>query len=1231
MASIIRYLPFVICGSYVLIVVTGYRFCKYLEVKYKWVKRHWSFLDALSRDIQKVKDSVNETKKRASEFGESELNLEGITQPLQEIETQWVSKAGNVIWEAKRCIQYYENLTAMRTYLNSYLFVIFNLMSIVDLTLAMRRIMEEINMHFKEQKELTNKLCGLLEESRNRLRGLQDTIGKIESESLGSKVPFSPTLALALERLISIQHQNLIRGELAEQLRSTVIQVRVLQAFVKDLRWFKLESEMEKAWMKEAEDVIKEADEEINGGSEREAMIVRWPVAFGLRNWKAKRKIKKSVNYFGSRYSDLLEAKDRYGLRFIRRVSSKHVRRRLQRMDDEVISIALDNIRKQVPTRSAEYSQEPHCRIGSLCKQMEDIQQLLKDEKETEGARHARMACFHLLKKTATEAQECIKNYMEASPPKLVFEINRIHNAVDLLHKTVKVCTIQVIEDSCSVVGLEEDVHKFVSKLTTSTNDGSGGHPSVISIVGTKGIGKTTLAKEICNHRSILNHFKVCCFISLPHGDQYSNETLLLKNIRDQIMQTWDKGREKEYLIDEIRGFLKKQTCLVVLDDLRSKQAWNVLKQAFPDDSKSVVIITTRSIAVASHAKASGNISNIHRLRLQTGEESWEFLTQMVPFPSNSKGKIRSLAKKVVASTGGLPLAILRLGYLLSGKCLNEAELSRVLEREHGSHVLWAETWDINKERFQSYPILDRCFSYSEFFPRDFEIPSRRLIALWVASGLFEAEEIANDQSKQVHSSGDALEEKTRENTAYKCLLELVDRNMIQVVARKRNGNVKTCRFPSTLVEIWFRETRKNTITARSWSLFSSSDGQLAYRFDDKDANSGRSVHGLNSDIVFPEEKYPKSIMFFDTREGNEPGEDIGKFLLNGISSRRFEDLWVLDLEGVFRPQLPSSIGKLKKLTYLGLRWTYLENLPEFIGSLLQLETLDLKHTYVRELPNSSWKLKKLKNLYLNQSCRIKIMHHRSTISTKNLETLCGVFVDHEHSDLAINLGKFQSLQKLGITIFQLPVEQQKNLVKGIMELADLRSLTLRSIDEKGESQGLKLKSFKKLQKLTSLYLLGKLEKPAIISTLPESLVELTLSASGLKEDPMSKLGKLPKLKFLSFLSGSYQGPIMVCSKEDFPQLLVLHIWNLSDLEKLVVEVGAMPKLREFEVRSCKKLTFTTGLTNLKVLQVLTLKDMPDENAIENEFAAAKENSPDAIMCCPKINRNKEEAGAMQG
>lgn len=236
-----------------------------------------------------------------------------------------------------------------------------------------------------------------------------------------------------------------------------------------------------------------------------------------------------------------------------------------------------------------------------------------------------------------------------------------------------------------------------------------------------------------------------------------------------------------------------------------------------------------------------------------------------------------------------------------------------------------------------------------------------------------------------------------------------------------------------------------------------------------------------------------------------------------------------------------------------------------------------------------------------------------SGAALKNLQTLWGVFVD-EDSPLNNGLNRLMNLRKLKLA-FQLEPSRQKVLAEWISDLNHLQSIRLRSIGEMGEPSDLHLKPLSNLKNLSSLYLLGRLKNPSIMEQLPQSLTEVTLSASQLSNDPMPKLGKLPKLRSLCLYSGSYKGITMVCSIDDFPQLLVLKLWMLDNLKSWDVQEGAMRNLRELEIRSCNILEIPTGLTRLETLQELKLTICPKTSTSKFRTNLQKLRSNIRISC----------------
>ncbi|KAE9464533.1 hypothetical protein C3L33_03640, partial [Rhododendron williamsianum] len=88
---------------------------------------------------------------------------------------------------------------------------------------------------------------------------------------------------------------------------------------------------------------------------------------------------------------------------------------------------------------------------------------------------------------------------------------------------------------------------------------------------------------------------------------------------------------------------------------------------------------------------------------------------------------------------------------------------------------------------------------------------------------------------------------------------------------------------------------------------------------------------------------------------------------------------------------------------------------------------------------------------------------------------------------------------------------------------------------------------------------------------LPPNLTKITLERTHLEKDPMETLKKLQNLKMLKLGRMSYTGEKLACSGEpgNFPQLEVLEVKGLYELEMVVVEEGGMPRLKDFHIFRC--------------------------------------------------------------
>ena len=380
-------------------------------------------------------------------------------------------------------------------------------------------------------------------------------------------------------------------------------------------------------------------------------------------------------------------------------------------------------------------------------------------------------------------------------------------------------------------------------------------------------------------------------------------------------------------------------------------------------------------------------------------------------------------------------------------------------------------------------------------------------------------------------------------------LEELVCRNMIEIVRWKPDGTPKTCHMPCYLYDVFLPKAKDI--------------GFLDLHHGKSECTSADSLEFL------------QPFVSFNTRK-----RDI-------INRGGFLMLKVLDFEGVYKPVLPKKLGIMVNLRYLNLRWTVLDSFPLFIEDLPRLEILDLKYTNITILPCSIWKANNLRHLYMNDVSIQKPSNWRPT----NIQVLTRLFIGSKDPGI-YGLDRCTNLRKLGLACHS---KSALKTAKCISRLNNLHTLSLASRDPFGQPLNLVLSPMKDHQSLSNLYLFGVI-KDHQIRNLPCNLNILTLSRSGLSEDPMRVLGKLPQLRVLNLFAESYLGQEMTChADQNFPELRVLKLWDLQKLELLTIENGAMPQLRDLEIRVCEKLRSSEGLDQLPALKELILTTMPPD------------------------------------
>ncbi|XP_039169489.1 probable disease resistance protein RF9 [Eucalyptus grandis] len=727
------------------------------------------------------------------------------------------------------------------------------------------------------------------------------------------------------------------------------------------------------------------------------------------------------------------------------------------------------------------------------------------------------------------------------------------------------------------IVGRDGDVRTLLAWLI----DDHDSSLRVMSVVGEKACGKTALVRSVFSKRETKHHFHCRAWVRVPdlgaESDRMKNllvDILKQTPLRDQAKDM--EHKQEEQLFEMLNKLLMGLRYLIVLDNLCEGRLVHELLVPFMDwMNGSRVIVTTTNAEMQKFADPWTPYLRLP-LDMTDFEECKKLLWVSITGDDSSKSEMTNLEQRILSKNRSPPAISLLGGLLFAVEESNWAALiDRLGERPNLDDVMCLS--------FDELPYLMKpCVLYMAFFPKESEVPTRRLFRLWAAEGLSAQDA---DGSAQMRSAKD-------------CFCELESRNFIHVVRRKPDGSAGSCRMPAFLHEFVHRKAEEFGLLR----IQDNSDSDSEKESKGKDPVAKQSAQSQQKQVENTATghygyKVPclQSFASFDTRKLGTQAR-----IESPILGRCLDLLRVVDFEGVYKPVLPENFGNmLCILRYLGLRWTVLYSIPESVGNLLLLETLDLKHTNITKVTSAIWNAKYLRHLYLSEaSFDESIRRHISSGKSLNtkLETVWGLLINTEKSPMISVLEKLQSLKKLGMTCRPEAVEA---VTKCISNLTGLKSLGLRSRDLFGQPADLNLRDMLWLKSLSNLYLLGSLQpkQDLKLSSLFPHLKALTLSMSELEHGPMEDLGRLTDLTLLRLLARSCACTSWHCEKNSFPKLRILKLWMLEKWENWEVKNGAMDHLQELEIRHCTNLKKVEGLNNINSLKSVSLTGVTEDLA----------------------------------
>ncbi|KAK6789113.1 hypothetical protein RDI58_012912 [Solanum bulbocastanum] len=694
------------------------------------------------------------------------------------------------------------------------------------------------------------------------------------------------------------------------------------------------------------------------------------------------------------------------------------------------------------------------------------------------------------------------------------------------VHEVAKTTTNPAPSFSANTQRANEEMEGFQDTMDELKEKLLGGSPEldVISIVGMPGLGKTTLAKKICNDPEVTSRFDVhaqCVVTQL-----YSWRELLLTILNDVLEPSDRNEKEDGEIADELRRFLLTKRFLILIDDVWDYKVWDNLCMCFSDNSKrSRIILTTRLNDVAEYVKCQ---SDPHHLRLFRDDESWTLLQKEVFQGESCPPKLKDVGFEISKCCRGLPLSVVLVAGVLKQK-KKTLDSWKVVEQSLSSQRIGSleESISIIGFSYRNLPhYLKPCFLYFGGFLQGKDIHVSKMTKLWVAEGFVQANN-----------------EKGQEDTAQGFLDDLIRRNLVMVMEKRPNAKVKTCRIHDLLHKFCMEKAKLEDFLLQ----INSGEGVFPERLEEYRL----FVHSYQDEIDLwrPSRSNVRSLLFNAIDPDNLLWPRDISFIFESFKLVKVLDLESFNIGGTF----PTEIQYLIQMKYFAAQ-TDANSIPSSIAKLENLETFVVRGLGGEMiLPCSLLKMVKLRHIHVNDRLSFGLHENVDELTANsqlaNLETFSTPRLFYG-KDAEKILRKMPKLRKLSC-IFSGTFGYSRKL-KG-------RCVRFPRLDFLSHLESLKLVSNNYPAKLPHKF------------NFPSQLRELTLSKFRLPWTQISIIAELPNLVILKLLLRAFEGDHWEVKDSEFLELKYLKLDNLK-VAQWSVSDDAFPKLEHLVLTKCKHL-----------------------------------------------------------
>ncbi|XP_062086228.1 putative disease resistance RPP13-like protein 1 [Humulus lupulus] len=507
------------------------------------------------------------------------------------------------------------------------------------------------------------------------------------------------------------------------------------------------------------------------------------------------------------------------------------------------------------------------------------------------------------------------------------------------------------------VHGRDEDKDKIMEWLIT--NEALGSYKiGVLPIVGTGGLGKTTLARLVYNDTKLKEHgFELKVWATVSAEFDVIKAMKIILHAATNSHSTADIDVSIKELRRRLKEALRGKKYLIVLDNVwdENEDNWAVLKPIFTSGAcESRIIVTTRSQQVAIIV----GTGKSYELSQVSPAHCWKiFIDHAFNGELDTNKHLQEIGRIVVEKCKGLPLALISLGGLLRFE-----ENSNKWEKILRSHVWeWCESQNNNivPSLWLSYryppSYLKQCFAYCSMFPKNHEFEKKGVVLLWMAEGFLEDNQLEKRLEEVGEEYFDNLVSRSLFQRSSRDDSKFIMHDLVHDLAMFVSGEFCMAVEDDNSLEVLSNKTRHLSHTTTSATNCDSVREGLS-RAQNLRTWTELSIESRNKMTVefFVERKFLRVLSLYSF--------SLSFVLPDSIS--KLKHLRYLDLSQNSIIELPSSICILYNLQTLLLSCCRsLRRLPKDMGRLINLRHLDTIGSPLEEMPPQMGNLKKLQML----------------------------------------------------------------------------------------------------------------------------------------------------------------------------------------------------------------------------------------------------------------------------